>query len=323
MPPLRRSLIVAVQAAFLVAVIWFAYDRIAEQWAGAPVGELHIRWGWIGAAAAVVLFTYGLLIEVWVAHLRAWGVRLPFGQAARLWFVANLGRYIPGKIWGLGTMAVMARQRNVAPVAALGSSITVMGIGMISGFAVVVATGAGVIDAVFSRWWGFAAPPGAVAGAALVALVALAATPLIVPRLIRMVGRSGRPEIVAPELSPRSVWLVAVGTAASWILYGIAFSWFVRGILGVAAGGAAGYIAVYTASYLLGLIALIPGGIGVREGGLVLGLEALGLATAPEALLLAVTSRIWLTILEIVPGTVLLLVGTRPPASGREASARP
>jgi uncharacterized membrane protein YbhN (UPF0104 family) len=322
LPPLRRSLIVAVQAAFLVAVIWFAYDRIAEQWAGAPVAGLDLRWGWIGAAAALVLATYGLLIQVWVAHLRAWGVRLPFGQAARLWFVANLGRYIPGKIWGLGTMAVMARQRNVAPVAALGSSITVMGIGMVAGFAVVVATGAGVIDAVLAEG-GVAAPPGAVAGAALVAVLLLAATPLIVPRLIRVASRSARPPIAPPDLAPRSVWLVAVGTAMSWILYGIAFSWFVRGILDVAAGGVAGYIAVYTASYLLGLIALIPGGIGVREGGLVLGLEALGLATAPEALLLAVTSRIWLTILEIVPGTVLLLVGTRPPASGREASARP
>ena len=322
MPLLRRSLIVALQAAFLVAVIWFAYGRIADQWAGAPTTRLDIRWSWIAAATALVLATYVLLIEVWVRHLRAWRVRLRFSQAARLWFVANLGRYIPGKVWGLGTMAVMARQLNVAPVAALGSSVTVMAIGMISGFAVVVATGGRVIDAVLARW-AIDPPRGSVAAAALIALAALAATPLVLPRLVHAAARLGRRQVAVPDLSAPAVWLVAAGTALSWALYGVAFFWFARGVVGVAGGGVAGYIAVYTASYLLGLLALIPGGIGVREGGLVLGLEALGLATAPDALLLAVTSRIWLTILEIVPGALLLIVGTRRSTTESEAPAQP
>jgi len=73
------------------------------------------------------------------------------------------------------------------------------------------------------------------------------------------------------------------------------------------AGATRGYIAVYTSSYLVGYLTLIaPGGIGVRETMLVAGLSTLGLASEPNAWVLAVVSRLWLTILEIVPGVLFL-----------------
>ena len=49
-----------------------------------------------------------------------------------------------------------------------------------------------------------------------------------------------------------------------------------------------------------------PGGVGVRETVLVGLLTSLRLATPADAVLLATTSRIWLTVLEILPGLVFL-----------------
>jgi hypothetical protein len=75
------------------------------------------------------------------------------------------------------------------------------------------------------------------------------------------------------------------------------------------AGGTGAYVAVYAASYVAGFIALFaPGGIGVREGALVATMERAGLASPAEAAVIAVASRIWLTVLEIVPGLIALAI---------------
>ena len=73
-----------------------------------------------------------------------------------------------------------------------------------------------------------------------------------------------------------------------------------------ATGNASAYIAVYTGSYLAGYLALFaPGGVGVREAALVLAMPRFQLASATDAAVIAITSRLWLTILEIVPGLLL------------------
>jgi hypothetical protein len=197
-----------------------------------------------------------------------------------------------------------------------------MVIGMVAGFAVVLATGARVIEVILERS-GREAPQGTVSVALALGVAGLLAAPRLVPAVVRIGARLTGRDLPVPRLSSTMVWGIAAATALSWAVYGIAFSMFARGVLGSAAGGLAEYIAVYTASYLLGLATFIPGGMVVREGGLVLGLTALGLATAQDALVLAVTSRIWLTILEIVPGIVVLAVGPRAPTGDREAPARP
>ena len=66
-------------------------------------------------------------------------------------------------------------------------------------------------------------------------------------------------------------------------------------------------LAVYTASYLIGFLAIFaPGGIGVREAALAGLLISLRLATPADAALLAAASRIWLTVVEILPGLAFL-----------------
>lgn len=84
----------------------------------------------------------------------------------------------------------------------------------------------------------------------------------------------------------------------AWTGYGIALWLLARGLLPDAGLGLVPAIAVFTASYLAGFLALIaPGGIGVREGLFILMLQGplgIGAATA-----LALASRVLLTITEI------------------------
>jgi len=250
-----------------------------------------------------VFVAYGVLIEAWRVMLRNWdGARtLTYLAAARIWFVSNLGKYVPGKVWQIAAMSLMAQQRGISPVAATGSSLLVNFANVLTGL-VVILWGSSRLFEVATRG-GFRAA-GILVVAAVVVLVSL---PVALPRLAGLAARFiGRP-ITLPRLPAAAIWVAVLSTAIAWVLYGLAFRVFARALIPETTGPMPAWIAVYTASYLVGyLTPLAPGGIVVRETMLVQGMATLGLAGASDAWLLALASRLWLTLLEVAPGLIFL-----------------
>ena len=307
MPHTRRNAFIAAQLVFAAAIVWYAFRALSGQWdeAAARLASLDVGWALVAIATIIVLLTYVLLIDTWRRTLAAWSAALPFGAAARIWFVSNLGKYIPGKIWSIAAMGVMARENAVSPVAAAGSSILIQLVTIASGIGVVLVTGARAIE-----------QPVLAVVVASVVLASIAATPVILPAVVRwaagMVGR----EVVVPPLPARIVWEAFFRATLSWVAYGIAFQLFVRAVLGEAAGAVTSYIAVYAASYIIGFLALFaPGGAVVRESAMVAGMLRLGLAVEADALAVAIASRLWLTVVELLPGLAYLAIGRRVSSS--------
>ena len=301
-------------AQWLIAavVIGFAGRELAHQWEDvAPALKgLRADWGRVLGSGAIVLSTYLILVEAWRATLRVWSESLPFGTAARIWFVSNLGKYVPGKVWQIAAMGAMAQKAGVSAAAAVGSSLIVNLVSIVAGFAVIAVTAAGKVGTAVGV--GASSDGGRSAELAVIAIAiaggaALLLAPVAVPRLATLAGRVTGRSIPIPRVPPRAIWVAAASTTASWLLYGIAFALFAHGVSPRATGNASSYIAVYTGSYLAGYLALFaPGGVGVREAILVLAMPRFGLASAPDAAVIAITSRLWLTILEILPGLLLL-----------------
>lgn len=308
----KTSLTRIAQWLLAAVVIGFAARAIARQWQDvAPALEnLRVKWPWILASGIIVIATYLLLVEAWRSTLRAWGDRLPYGTAARIWFVSNLGKYLPGKVWQIAAMGAMAQQRGVSAAAAIGSALVVNLVSIIAGVAVIVATaGRRVALAVGPQTSTVDERTSVLIALGLVVLGigALVLTPVLVPRLARLAGRVTGKSVGVPTVPARAIWIAAASTAASWIFYGVAFALFANGITPRAAGNAASYIAVYTGSYLAGYLALfVPGGVGVREAAIVLAMPRFELASTADATIIALTSRLWLTVLEILPGVLLM-----------------
>ena len=268
------------------------------------------RWELIVLSGAVFLSGHGVLVQTWRSMLACWDARLPFWSAARIWSVSNLARYLPGKIWNIGAMGAMSRNLGVSPVAASGSAILSTLVNLLAGFVVSVVAGRALLDQ---------SSDGRGALAILIVVIAslmLLLAPWVLPRIAPIIARlAGRP--IEATLPGRAVIYALIGNIVAWLLYGAAFQLFVFGLLGTASGGYAEYLAAYTISYILGYLALFaPAGLGVREGAMVKVLTYAGLASAPEAALVALTSRVWLTLLEVVPGFVFwtyAAMNRRPP----------
>lgn len=285
---------------------WFLLRTASASWGTIAVSDLRPAWLPILAGSILTAATYLFLVLLWVMSLRWWQARIPYLEAARVWFVANLARFIPGMVWHLLGVAAMAHERDLSPLAATGGILLQQVVLVVTGLVVAAAWA----PALLSGWAG-AIPAEYMLGLTGlgVALLVLA-LPRALPVMGRVVARAlGRP-ISWPALPTGEFTLYVLGLCLPWVAYGVAFWLFGRGILGAQAPGLALAVGSFVASYVVGLIVVFaPSGLVVREAALVAALTpALG---GGAALVLAIASRVWLLIVELTTAAcVVVLHGT-------------
>jgi glycosyltransferase 2 family protein len=296
---LRRSLWIALQVLLAAAVAYAVVGSIGHNWDQLTSSPTHLtlRAGPIALACLVVLATYALLIESWRRVLAGWDQRIPFAVATRIWALSNLGRYLPGKIWSVAGMAVLAQRAGIAPWAATGSAIILQALAIGTAAALVAATVPATLLA--QSLPGLAPGIGVgVAFALAAATIGAVSWPPLARRLFRAVPQLGAGN--APPLKPSAIAIGTTATIVAWVAYGVALKLWAVGTLGQGADqlDLATASGAFTASYVVGLIALFaPGGILVREGVMFTLLQ--GTLGPGNALALAVGSRLLLTFTEI------------------------
>jgi uncharacterized membrane protein YbhN (UPF0104 family) len=297
----RKQIWLAVQYVFFtIAVVYFGL-KIRSEWSDlvALPETIHPNWWLVLGSAGWVALSYAVLIETWRQIVIAWGGRLSWPVAARIWFISNLGRYVPGKVWQIGAMGALAQEAGVSGVAAVGSALVVNLVNLLAGVLVVVIAGSPLVighgTALFVALGVFC--------------VLVLGSPWLLPPLARLARKVTGRDIPIPAIPPLAIIFAVAGCSLAWNLYGLAFHDLTVALFGGAAGRHSYYTAVFTLSYLAGYITLFaPGGIGVRESTLVTLLAAAGLETGAQATALAIASRLWLTVLEAAPGLILLAV---------------
>ncbi len=312
-PETRQRARNAVVVLALATVAWFLVRHVGAQWAQFRVAAstLRPRWPLVLAASALVLATYALLVQSWRALVSGWGGRLAYWNGVRIWTVSNLARYVPGTLWSVGAMGVLAERAGVPPAAAAGAAILNTLLNLAAGFVVLTVAGGDYVGRLVP---GVRHPR--LFGAAL-GLAGAVALPICLPLLTTLAARVLRRDR-PPALRLRTFLGAFGANLLAWLSYGVAFAWFARALLPAAGDNWGGYIAVFTGSYLAGFLALLaPGGLFVREAAMVVALTRTGMASPVDAAVLAVAQRLWLTVLEIVPGLTFLAVGAFRPRTAR------
>ena len=248
----------------------------------------------------LVFLTYAMQIESWRRILSGWGQRLALGPAARTWCLANLGRYVPGKVWSVAGLVVMAQRAGVAPGPAAASAFVIQAVSLGSGVAVVAAVTP------------HSAPP---LRLALGGLAAVATILVLVWRPTALwLGRVVSPVAPLEPLALSAVFASTILTVLSWGTYGAALWMLARGLLPDTSLPLTTAIGAFTLGYILGLLALFaPGGVGVRELVLV-GLLAPFLGSG-GAVAVSIASRVLLTLTEAVAALLTLPLRHRPQES--------
>lgn len=289
---LKKILVRVAQIAATIIVTWFVATR-----AGLSLDELRAldlsawqpRWGLVVVSCMGLLL--GFLITGWLWGRIVEGLggpRLPPAVAVRLFMIANLGRYVPGKVWQIAGLAALAKTRGVPGATAAAGAVLGQGIALVS--ATFVGLGA-VWTLADGAGWRWAVPVGLAGG------VVLGLLPPVFNGLADLwfrLARTARPEGLRPS---RAVEWLVVGLV-SWIVYAGAFWVLVEGL-----GLEASFLptaSAFAAAYVLGYVMVFaPAGIGVREGFLIVLLSPQVGAAAAGAI--AVIARLWTTLIEVLP----------------------
>jgi uncharacterized membrane protein YbhN (UPF0104 family) len=297
--PLKRTLFLLGQLALTVLVTWFIMDRVGLSLA--HVRELDpSEWrpdlALLAGACLLLLAAYFLSAALWGRVVEdLGGPPIPVWASVRMFMVANLGRYLPGKLWQIAGLAMLARRRGVPASAATGGAVLGQGISLVA--ATLVGVGALVVGPPEIRRWGL---PGA-------GVVAAAAAFGLLPGVFRRVSaawfklaRQEEPPALGSVHALR--WLSLY--VANWSLYAFSF-WLLVASFGYR-GGVVAVGSAFAAAYVLGYIMLFaPAGVGVREGFLIAFLTPL-FGAGPSAAL-ALIARLWATAVELVPAAAFWL----------------
>lgn len=310
---LTRLLLVPAKIALTVLVTWWIFRGLGlnlSELLTIDLSALSPRPVILVASICVLWIAFTLSAVLWkglVAELG--GPQIPWTVAAGTVLVANLGRYIPGKVWQLAGLAYLTSRRGVsARVAAMaaiaGQIFHLAGAALIGGVVVFRYTETSVL-------WGFG-----VLGVTFVILAGLGETRGFRALLLRAaMGKNDEPE---------SAFALRRGFAFRWLIP-YTLNWLVLGtsffLLGLGLGLPvewSGAVTGFAAAYLLGYLAVFaPAGIGIREGVLV-ALFQPGLGPAP-ALALASAQRVWITLAEAL-GALLGWLVLRPPVTDSDGS---
>lgn len=280
------------QAAVGLPIIFLAVRSLVRNWdqLQAQPLEWQLQPIWLALSVLIVWSMYALLIFAWRTMLAGWGQQLDGWSAARIWTISSLGKYLPGKVWSVAGMALLAQQAGVPVWAATGSALVLQLLAVGTGAVVAGVAGAYMLETAY---------PGARVLLGLLITAAILGLGLTLwPPFLRWVLRRTAPGAVARSPGAGTILVGVMANGVAWVGYGLALWLLALGFLPAAGLDLRLAIAVFTASYLAGFLALLaPGGIGVREGVFILLLQ--GPIGIPAATALAVASRLLLTLTEL------------------------
>lgn len=203
----------------------------------------------LGLATALVIAGLLATSRVWSLLMKRLEAPLPGVDGLAIFFVGQLGKYIPGSVWAIGAQAVLARSHCVGPRTTFTAGLTFLGYHV---------TTAGIVASIplLAGWSNAPWPTWATALVAGVCIVF--STPPVVRQLTtRVVGSNTTISWTDTGLS--IAWMML-----AWTLYSAALvlltpnrDWSTITVLGGA----------FALSYAIGVIVVIaPAGLGARDG---------------------------------------------------------
>jgi glycosyltransferase 2 family protein len=250
------------------------------------------RVGVLTVLVALLTIIAGLVasLQTWRSLLASLGSPLPQAAAGRIFFIGQLGKYIPGSVWPVLMQTELAKAQHVPRARTATAAILAMVITLSAGLLAVIATLPFLTSGETAgyRWIVLAAP---------VLLIGLYPK-IINPALGWLLRLAKRPPMEHP-LTGRAVLVALAWALISWVLLSTHVCLLaVR--LGARPGQAAllalgGFAFAWTAGFL---VVFAPAGAGVREVILVATLKTV--LDTGEATVITLVSRVLMSVADLV-----------------------
>jgi glycosyltransferase 2 family protein len=273
---------------FVAATVGLGGYAVARIWPHVRAALADL--GFLPVAGAMIAVLVALLatMQVWRLLLASLGSPLPARVAARIMFIGQLGKYLPGSIWPVLAQMELGNAYQVPRHRSASASVLTMLLSLLTGLLTALIALPLVGGSAPYLWALLAAP-------VLLVLLHPRVLNLVLSRLLRL---AKRPPLEKP-LTGRAVAGALAWAFVSWIFYGLQI-WLLATRLGAPDGKAAllavgGFAFAWSVGFL---VVFAPAGAGVRDVLLVATLgPVLGVGAATAV---ALVSRVLLTVGDLL-----------------------
>jgi uncharacterized membrane protein YbhN (UPF0104 family) len=295
-----------VRVGFVVAAVAFGVVAVVGEWQ--DVRQALGRLNGLFLAASVLAVCAGLVAAmlIWRILLADLGSPLRYPVAGRVFFVSQLGKYLPGSVWPVLAQMELGRDHGVPRRRSATAFLLTMLFTLTIGLLVATVTLPFIAaESVRPFRWAFLLTP---------VFLALLHPRVLNPMIDRVLALTRRPALERP-VSLRGVAGAAAASCLQWLFLGV-HAWVL--VVGVGANAAqslplaiGGFALAWCVGYLF---VPTPAGIGVRE-------VALAASLAPvldraDAIVVVLASRVIMTVgdLLVAAAAAATMRGRRPVA---------
>ncbi len=283
--PLRSLLRVVLLFAAVAGAgfaLWAQWAQVRHALTGVGPGPLAV------STAAALAANLGMMLA-WRSLLADTGSPLPLRPAARVFFLGQLGKYVPGSVWSVLGQVELARDLRVPARRSAVAALLTLAVSLATGIAIAAATLPVALAADAARYL-WVAP--------VLPAVAACLHPRVLNPLVGLAFRLLRRPAPEQRLSGRGLLRACGWSLAAWGCYGLHLT-----VLAQAAGGHGAALALagtgaFALAWTVGLLVVIaPAGAGVRETVMVLCLAPC--LPRAAALVVALVSRLLLILADL------------------------
>lgn len=301
----RKLAKVMLTSLLVVVIIYFYWQEFSRNQVDFSGLDISICFLIISILIAIVSYLVEVLIWLLIIHDRQESVKITISELVAIIFSSGLVRYIPGRMWTVAAQFLWMKKYDI-------TKSTIFYINLVCMFQFLI------LSLYFGAAYALVYEIMPTSYVVLLIFAVFIANFLFIfyhtstiNKILLLFYKFTKRSFVKIETSPHKMFLVQVIFTASWLLTGLAVYFLARGVgLPLERLEVIPVIASMCLSWLASSFALIvPAGIGVREGVMLLLLKPV--LSIDVALILPVATRILLLVSEVVLGVVALYVGVK------------
>ena len=301
---LRRT----VKGVIAGVVLFFVARYVRLHWNDLSAIAFSPRWVTLACAAVVLGIALCVMIVMWQVLLRRHGEVLALRKAFSFFFISQLGKYLPGKVWAFAGRVGYCVKEGHRPVQAFASVFYEQAFLVISA-AIVGCLGGALLAQTNTKM-----PLAALVAAPVV--IFLVAHPAAMRTAVNFGCRLLKREPIRVDMATSDYLVLLCWYVVFQLLAGLSFFLVAKAFAPLPWTLLPTFAGVYALAWVTGFLALlVPGGLGVREGVM---LTLLAGVVAPEvAIATSIVHRLMITSMEVV-GAGTGWVVLRREARGRQ-----
>jgi glycosyltransferase 2 family protein len=286
-----KSISKLVKSLYLIAVFLFIAIFLYNKWNDLINFKLDFRASYL-FLSIILLMTFPFLnVIIWFLITKRNNCNISLKKTIILRLYSELGKYIPGKIWGYGMLILYYSKEGISK-----KSIAVC-----SFFELITSVLGAVFIFIFSLIFIDNSEIQAYRSIAFIFLIVffIIIHPVIIEFFSNKILRLLKREKVSIQLSYFDILKLICLYTINWLVFGFAFFVFINSFYKLSINHYFYITGSLSLSSLIGFFALFaPAGLGVREGILILTLK--NIVSVQIAGIISIVSRIWTTVGELL-----------------------